>query len=315
LAGIDDLIFQFAPKSTNFSRSIPNRLKLVCPPEIAGLKQNLRTRKSANRLKPALRPAKAGPGAAKAGPAAVHAPSAAASVEDSQPHATAQFPCHRSTSASPLSHAPRQQVPSRLPPSHRPTTAWPASTPAPARVRTSARSHLQLSLACKCSCAARTRRPPQRAPAQRLPHLPSTPAAASCSHRPAGHLARPAQPLRTQSLTLPQLRPAQHRPRPRPRPRAHAHAPAPGHLQFPATLAAPAQRAKSTPLHLLRHTHRCLIPASRPGTTSAQPPGHQSPIALARQLAPQHRPCSLPRPRSFPLHPPRAAIAQSAASS
>jgi hypothetical protein len=35
------------------SRSIPNRLKLVCTPEIAGLNQKFRTRKSANRLKPA----------------------------------------------------------------------------------------------------------------------------------------------------------------------------------------------------------------------------------------------------------------------
>jgi hypothetical protein len=67
LAGIDDFSFQFPPKSTNFSRSISNRLKPACTPEIAGLNQKIRTRKSANRLKPALRPAKGGT-PAKAGP-------------------------------------------------------------------------------------------------------------------------------------------------------------------------------------------------------------------------------------------------------
>jgi hypothetical protein len=75
LAGIDDFIFQFAPKSTNFLRSIPNRLKPVSTPAKTEPSQNFRTRKVTNRLKPDLRPAKAGtpakagPRAAKAGPA------------------------------------------------------------------------------------------------------------------------------------------------------------------------------------------------------------------------------------------------------
>jgi hypothetical protein len=37
--GIDDFPPKFPPKSMNFSNSIPNRLKLACTPEIAGLYQ------------------------------------------------------------------------------------------------------------------------------------------------------------------------------------------------------------------------------------------------------------------------------------
>jgi hypothetical protein len=44
----------------NFSCSSPNRLKPVCTPEIAGPIQKNNSRKFLNRLKPALRPAKAG---------------------------------------------------------------------------------------------------------------------------------------------------------------------------------------------------------------------------------------------------------------
>jgi hypothetical protein len=50
---IADFLFKFPPKSTNFSRSIPNRLKLVCTPEIVGLNHKIWSRKSASRLKPA----------------------------------------------------------------------------------------------------------------------------------------------------------------------------------------------------------------------------------------------------------------------
>jgi hypothetical protein len=58
--GIADFIFEFALKSTNFSRSIPNRLKPASTPAKAGPSQNFRTRKVTNRLKPDFRPAKAG---------------------------------------------------------------------------------------------------------------------------------------------------------------------------------------------------------------------------------------------------------------
>jgi hypothetical protein len=60
--GIIESFFKFLPKSTNFSNSIPNRLKPVCTPEIARLNQEIRPQKSpirkkpvSNRLKPAHR--------------------------------------------------------------------------------------------------------------------------------------------------------------------------------------------------------------------------------------------------------------------
>jgi hypothetical protein len=129
LVGINDFIFQFAPKSMNFSRSIPNRLKLVCIPEIAGPSQNFRTRKVPNRLKPALRPAKAGPSAAKADPAhpLVNAfasrPQLAHALHPAQ-HLARLAPARHCHGRLPLAHAPPPSARQAMPP-------LPSSTPLP----------------------------------------------------------------------------------------------------------------------------------------------------------------------------------------
>jgi hypothetical protein len=195
LAGIDDFIFQFAPKSTKFSRSIPNRLKLLCIPEIAGLSQIFRTRKVPNRLKQALRPAKAvapakaGPSAAKAGPAAGQRPwppSISSARSSTVPATTA--------SAAPASPPSAQATPPLPAPRSSLTITKQRSQLAPPRSSSLPRTQRARHLPARRVSPARRRLPPARA------H--------PCSHslrRPRRHTSRlhapapprPAAPART----------------------------------------------------------------------------------------------------------------------
>jgi hypothetical protein len=122
LAGIDKFIFQFAPKSTKFSRSIPNRLKLVCIPAKAGPSQNFRTRKVPNRLKPALRPAKADL-AHRLVNAFASRPQLAHALHPAQ-HLARLAPARHCHGRLPLAHAPPPSARQAVPP-------LPSSTPLP----------------------------------------------------------------------------------------------------------------------------------------------------------------------------------------
>jgi hypothetical protein len=153
LAGIDDLIFQFAPKLTNFSRSIPNRLKPFCIPEIAGPSQKFLTQKVPNRLKPVphrLKSALAGQrlrfrSTCSPHRSPPHRSSSSCSVSlDQSPRQRATRPAQASSCPA-ARHAPlrtlRQRSTSRRPP---PLTH--ALVPALARLRTLPPAPAQLAL-------------------------------------------------------------------------------------------------------------------------------------------------------------------------
>jgi hypothetical protein len=253
LARIDDFIFQFAPKSTNFSRSIPNRLKPASTQTKAGQSQNFRPRKSANRLKPALIPALAGlPSSKGQHLCRCSSPPSPLQLGSISAHAPTTRPRRSSRGPAPCSARPR--CPSRLAltPLLRPTAQLAAPSPA---YKQRARTKLT---PARLHPTARSLRPSALPPPALLSPVPSTSTGPTRSPDSAGR-----KPPSRQLCT---------RPGPPP-PRHFARTPA----LSPASLLAARQRAttrsaKRAPALLRQARHQSTATAARVQLGRRQPP-------------------------------------------
>jgi hypothetical protein len=158
--GIIDFPLQFPPKSKNFATRI--------------------SRKSPNRLKPDLRPAKTGP-PAKAGPRPAKAGPPSGQLPSQFPN-RARAPAHRSASCS--ARQPRPPSSARTTSAHRPAGP-PAHQATTARPRPPRPASSYRSTSAACSHAQDAARPHCSAPAARTKPLPCSCSLSACARAPA----------------------------------------------------------------------------------------------------------------------------------